>query len=177
MSLQRAKLAVAFGQQNSTATRRLILCRGHRGTLIMNSGSEWKLRRICTMLRRSARARLLSAQTDRRFFCRADVRVPRRRSAGASLPTRSLPAEVESHGAVPFLRLRRYRCRRRQPSVPPLAAVDPLAMPPKETISSSPLLTVRLLTAPPFSTVIILRNNAVPPLIMLPDKTLIVASA
>ena len=50
--------------------------------------------------------------------------------------------------------------------------LEPLAMPPEETISSSPMLTVRLLTAPPFSTVIMLRSNAVPPLTMPPDKTL-----
>ena len=37
--------------------------------------------------------------------------------------------------------------------------LEPLAMPPEETISSSPMPTVRLLTAPPFSTVIMLRTT------------------
>jgi hypothetical protein len=39
------------------------LCRGHRGTLVMNSCSEGKLRRIRTMLGRSARARLRQDDT------------------------------------------------------------------------------------------------------------------
>ena len=46
------------------------------------------------------------------------------------------------------------------------------ARPPDETISSPPLLTVRLLTTPPLSAVTTLWNTAVPPLTTPPERIL-----